>query len=263
MEIASSPASSLFPSASAASFFGSTSAESIISVGQAASGTSDQQSAQVIVKAQKREINRIRGFKLDLTPADLQKLSDLQGDIKRIVDKAAAGTARPDELEDRFELLSEADRILGKPIVDVEADAQLAEFNAVKLALLEPKLDDATAKKVAFMERFQATIEQQLNDDPERRSLQLKFQAISRQLAALNPLRSPTQLSKAESKTYDDVVELINNHAGVKIELTTAESNKVAALESSIAQFQGAIGPDPASQPSAQAVANAYTALIR
>jgi len=129
--------------------------------------------------------------------------------------------------------------------------------------LLEPKLDNATAKRVAFMERFKDTIQQQINKDPERHSLQLKFQSIVRQLDALNPLRSPSQLSKAERKTYDDIVELINDHAGVKIELTAQESDKVAVLQSSIANFQGLLGPDPSTQPSVQAVANAYIALIR
>ncbi len=145
----------------------------------------------------------------------------------------------------------------------MEADDKLAEFNDLKLALLEPKLDNATAKRVAFMERFKDTIQQQINKDPERHSLQLKFQSIVRQLDALNPLRSPSQLSKAERKTYDDIVELINDHAGVKIELTAQESDKVAVLQSSIANFQGLLGPDPSTQPSAQAVANAYIALIR
>jgi hypothetical protein len=258
-----SAASSLFRPASAESFFGSTSANAIISAGQAASGTSDQQSAKAIISAQTREINRIRGYKLDLTPTDKQKLAELKEKILAIEVKAAAGTARADELDDRIEFLQKADLIIGKPIVDVEADDKLAEFNDLKLALLEPKLDNATAKRVAFMERFKDTIQQQINKDPERHSLQLKFQSIVRQLDALNPLRSPSQLSKAERKTYDDIVELINDHAGVKIELTAQESDKVAVLQSSIANFQGSLGPDPSTQPSAQAVANAYTALIR
>ncbi len=262
MEITSA-ASSFFLPATAESFFGSTSAESIISAGQSASGTGDQQSAKIIITAHKREINRIRGYKLDLTPADLQKLSKLQVKIQGIEAKAAAGTARADELDDRLEFLKEADLIIGKPIVDIEADDTLAEFNALKVALLEPKLDNATAKRVAFLQRFKDTIEQQINEDPERFSLQLKFQSVSGILNGLNPLRSPSQLSKAESKTYDDIVELINNHTGVKIELTAEESRKVAALESSIATFQGSLGPDPSQQPSAQAVANAYVALTR
>ncbi len=59
------------------------------------------------------------------------------------------------------------------------------------------------------------------------------------------------------------IVELINDHAGVKIELTAQESDKVAALESSIANFRGSLGPDLSTQPTPQAVANAYIALTR
>lgn len=143
----------------------------------------------------------------------------------------------------------------------MEADEKLAEFNALKLALLEPKLDNATAKQVAFMERFRDSVKQQINEDPERHSLALKFQSISGQIDALKPLRSPSQLSKAERKTYDDIVELINDHAGVKIELTSRESIKVATLQSSIANFQGALGPDLSTQPTPQAVARAYSSL--
>jgi len=73
-----SAASSLFRPASAESFFGSTSANAIISAGQAASGTSDQQSAKAIISAQTREINRIRGYKLDLTPTDKQNSLNLR-----------------------------------------------------------------------------------------------------------------------------------------------------------------------------------------
>lgn len=262
MEV-TSPASSLFLPATAESFFGPSSADSIISAGQSASGTSDQQSAKLIITAQKREINRIRGYKLDLSPSDLQKLSKLKGKILKIEDKAAAGTARADELDDRLEFLNEADRIVGKPIVDIEIDDTLAEFNALKLALLEPKLDNATAKRVAFMERFKDTLEGQINKDPERLSLQQKFQSVSSVINRLKPLRAPSQLSKAEGKTYDDIVKLINDHVGVKIELTVVESTKVAALESSIINFQNILGPDISQQPTAQAVSNAYVALTR
>lgn len=263
MEIGSFKTTPIFRPANAESLFGSASAQDVIAAGAAASGTSDQQSAQVIIKAHKREINRIHGYKLDLTPSELQRLRDLQEDIQEIQSKAAAGTVRQDELDDRIEFLEEADRILGKPIVDVEADETLAEYNNLRVSLLEPKLDGSRAKRVAFIERFKASLEAQINENPERHSLQLQFQSIDRQLKALKPLRSPTQLSKAESKAYDDIVGLINDHAGVKIELTVAEWTKVEALESSITKFQANLGPDPSQQPTAQAVANAYTALVR
>ena len=98
MEISSSPVSALFPSVSAETLFGSGAAGSILSAGQSASGISNQQSAATIITSQKREINRIRGYKLDLTPADLQKLSKLKEKIQVIEAKAAAGTVRVDEL---------------------------------------------------------------------------------------------------------------------------------------------------------------------
>ncbi len=211
--------------------------------------------------AAKREINRIRGYKLDLTPAEKQKLSDNQAEILKIQEKVSAGTVRADELEDRVELLEEADRIIGKPTVDVEADDRLGELNDLRLAILSPRLDNATQKRVKFMLRFKDNLETELNENPERFSLQQRFQAISRQIDSLTPLRPMSQLSRAEVKNYDDVVELINDHAGVKIELTAAEARRVAALEDSIASFQGSL-PD-FSQPSAQQVSRAYSSLAR
>ncbi len=250
-------------SATASSLFGSASADSIFAATKSATGTSDQQSARAIITAHNRSINRIRGYKLALTPTDKQKLVELKEKIQTIETKAGAGTVRQDELDDRLEMLNEADRIIGKPIVDVEADLQLAQFNNLRLALLEPKLDSATAKRVAFLERFRDSTEDQINENPDRHSLQLKLQSIVRQIGVLKPLRSTSQLSKAERKTYDAIVTLINDHAGVKIELTSQESNRVAALQSSIAQFQGSLGPDPSQQPTPQAVARAYTSLSR
>lgn len=258
----SSTASALFgPGANAQTFFGSASADTIIAATQASTGDPNQQVAKNIITAHRREINRIRGYKLDLTPIETQKLVELKEDIQKIEVKVATGTVRNDELEDRLEMLIEADEILGKPTVDVEADQTLAEFNALKIGLLEPKQDGSTAKRVAFFERFRDTLEAEINANPERKSLQLKFRSVVQQLDALKPLRLPSQLSVAERKTYDDIVKLINDHAGVKIELTVQETDRVEALQNSIARFEGSLGPDLSQQPTPQAVARAYSSL--
>ena len=228
------------PAADVQNFFGSTSPQAIVSVAQAASGAPDQQVANSIVTAQKREINRIRGFKVDLTPIDTQKLVELREEIQAIDDKINRGVVRPDELEERAEKLEEADVILGKPIVDVEADETLAGYNSLRVAILEPKLDGATARRVEYFERVRDSIETQLNANPGRQSLQILFRAAVNQIDTLKPLRSPSDLSPTERKVYDDVVELINDHAGVKIALTARESDRVEALEASIARFEGA-----------------------
>lgn len=249
--------------ATASSLFGSSSAETIFSLGQSVGATSSQQSAKAIIIASKREINRIRGYKLDLTPTDNQKLTQLAKKISVIEAKSIAGTVREDELADRLEYIDEANRIIGKPIVGVEADEKLAEYNALKVALLEPKLDGATAKRVAFLERYKNTLAEQINNNPDRRTPQLQYQTAIKLIDQLKPLRLTTELSIAERKAYDDIVELINDHTDVKIELTAKESGRVIALERSIADFQSSLGPDLSQQPTPQAVANAYISLSR
>lgn len=246
--------------ATATSLFGSSSAESIFSSGQTAS---DQQSAKVIISAHKREINRIRGYKEELTPTDNNRLTKLAEKIRAIVAKASAGTVRPDELTDRTEYLKEADRIIGKPTVDLEVDITLAGYNNLKLAILESKLPPATAKRVAFLERFKNNLEDIINSNPDRLAPQLQFQSVNRILNQLNPLRLTTDLTRAEAKTYDNIVTLMNDHVGHKVELSVKDSNRVIALERSIALFQGSLGPDLSKQPTPQAVANAYVSLTR
>ena len=135
--------------------------------------------------------------------------------------------------------------------------------NNLKLALLEPDLDPATAKRVAFLERYKDSLEETINRSPGRLTPQLQFQNVSSLINQLKPLRLTSDLSIAERKTYNDIVELMNDHVGTKVELTAEQNNRVIALERSIAQFQGSLGPDLSQQPTPQAVANAYTALTR
>jgi len=258
MEITSA---TFFKPATAESLFGSTSADSIIGAGAADAASSSEQVALNMTIAAKREINRIRGYKIELNPAEKKKLLDIQTEIKKIEAKIGNGTVREDELLDRVELISEADRIIGKPIVDVEADETLAEYNNLKLAVLQRKLNGTIKKRVEFMERYKENIEQQIRFNPDRLSLQKALTSITAQLEQLNPLRSASQLSAKEAKAYDDIVKLINDHAGAKVELSAAEVRRVEALQSAIKNFQ-ALLPNVA-QPSAQQAANAYVALKR
>lgn len=260
MEIPSS-AASFFKVPAAESLFGSTSADAIIAAGVSSNAGSNEQIALATTIAAKREINRIRGYKIELSPAEKQRLLNIRTDIEKIEAKVGDGTVREDELVDRAELLEEADRIIGKPIIDVEADAKLAEYNALKVAILEPRLDNATRDRVEFLERFKSNVEKQILESPDRLSLQRKLTSVSVILNQLNPLRSASQLSAREAKTYDDVVELINDHAGVKVELTAAETRRVEALERAITDLQGSL-PN-VSQPSSQQAARAYVALTR
>lgn len=247
--------------AKATAIFGSPTVESIFAAGKSAPRTQEQETARVAIAAHKREINRIFGYKLQLTPAENQRLADIRSEIVEIGRKVSAGTVRADELDDRIELLKEADEIIGKPTVDVEADDQLAEYAQGVDSLLQPKLDPTTLRRVESLERVKAGFEEQLNRNPTSPTLISQFQSIQRVIDDLTTPRPVSALSVSERKVYDDLAELINDHVGEKIQLSSAESLRVAELEKSILQLQELLPADAGSQPTPQAVARAYARL--
>lgn len=194
--------------------------------------------AQATITASEREINRIRGYKLELSPADNAQLIKIQEEVQKIEEKAQAGTVRQDELEDRQELYTEADRIIGKPTVDIEADQTLAELSAGLDLVLKPRLSGPIQTQVDSLVRIKATIEDRIADSPKSRTLQDQFQSVSRVLDSLTPPRPFSSLSPAERRDYDEQVELINDYVGAKVELNTTESLKVSELQSTISQMQ-------------------------
>lgn len=260
MQIGAS-ASSIFGNISSSSLFGDASASSIIGAGQSSGPGSVGQVAQTTVEAHKREINRIRGYKLQLTPSDNQKLAKLQVRIQQIEARVGDGTARADELDERQELFKEADRIIGKPIVDADADEELAELASGIETLLLPKLPKAQADRVALLERLNTTYEDKVIANPDNRTARQQLQTVTRLIAELQPRRPVTELSKAEARSYDDLVALVNERAGAKVELTVKEATKVAALQRSISELQAVLPPDSSGQPTAADVSRAYARL--
>lgn len=243
--------------------FGSPSTDSIFSAGKNAPATQEQEIARVTIKAQKREINHLRGYKLELTLADNERLAKIQTKLTEIGRKAQNGTVREDELADRLELLAEADEIIGKPIANVDEDEEvsekLSELAGILDALLEPKLNSTLAKRVERLERVKDTLEGNLNNNPESDTLRTQFQNITRLVDELKPDRAISELSTAERKTYDDLADLINDQAGAKVQLSSKEVIRVSELEGSIINLQQLLGADISGQPTPGDVARAYT----
>ncbi len=236
--------SSLLPAPSAEAFFAT-----------ATSGANSSQAvALATIEASEREINRIRGYKIQLSPADNAQLLKIQEEIQEIEAKASDGTVRPDELEDRLELFNEADRIIGKPIVDIEADQTLAELSAGLDLILRPNLSGPIQSQVDSLSRIKATLEERIAENPKSRTLTEQFQSVDRILASLTPLRPVSDLSPAERRSYDAQVELINAYVGAKVELSSRESIKVAQLQSTIAEMRKLAPPDFSQQPTPAAV---------
>ena len=248
---------------SAVSPFGGVSIWSVFSPGQGEGISPEQQSARVIIDSQRQEINRLRGYKPVLSNAEKAKLAEIQAKVVAIQEKSANGTVRPDELEDRKELLAEADRIIGKPTSEVDGeDEKLAEYASLLQALLNPKLNPIQQKQLDRLERVKDNLEENLNRNPESATIRAQFQNITRRIEELNPPRAISELSIAERKAYDDLAELINERAGAKIQLSARDMIRVAELENSILDLQSLLPPDPSQQPTAQQVSRAYSRLL-
>lgn len=243
------------------SVFGAGDATSFFSIGVSQGATDAQQAAKVSIDAAKREINRIRGYKLQLTPAENKRLADIQTEIGELDKKAADGTIRADEIEDRSELFREADIIIGKPSAEVEADSTLEGLRQQIDDLLAPKLNGAQERRIEQLERVKANFEEQLENGAGD-IVRQRFRSISRQIQELAPPRQVSQLSVAEKTEYDRLVQEVNDYAGGKLVLNAQESARVASLERTIDQLSSSLPPDPSTQPTSAAVARAYARNI-
>jgi len=248
--------------ARATDFFGSPSADSVFSVGVRGGGATDSQlAARAIIDANEREINRIRGYKTQLTPSDNNRLRVLRERILDINERATNAIASPLDFENRIRFLAEADEIIGKPVADVEADDILATLRERIDNLLAPNLSPAVERRVQTLETLRNSFEAQVSRNVANRTPQLQLQNVTRQILALTPARAISELSVGDRREYDELSRLVNLHVGDKLVLNSRESIRVAELQTTINELQGSLPPDNSGQPTAAAVARAYTRL--
>jgi len=244
------------------SIWGAVTPENLLSVTVSGGGNDSARAAKLSIGAMEREVKRIRGYKLELTPADNDRLAKLQERIEQINKRASDGSVRADELDERTELYREADSILGKPSADVETDGTIEDLGVKIHDLLLPRLNRVDARRLETLETLRNGLTAQLDENPDSRTARKQYQNVSRQIKKLTPPRQIHQLSVAERREYDDLVEQVNNHAGAKLELNSRDSMRVYQLEQSIEDLRASLPPDPAGQPSSAAVARAYTRLL-
>lgn len=244
---------------SATSIFGNGNASSIFASGVSAGATPAQQAAQVVVDASNRQIKQIRGYKTQLTPADNKRLNEIQQEIVKINQKASDGTVRQDELEDRSELYVEADFIIGKPAAGIENDDFLDDINEKIADLLTRRLTPQQENRLDTLNNLKANYEAQLEEESGNVNAIRQIQNITYQINQIDVPRQVSELSVSEKSQYDDLVEQANDYAGVKLLLNATESIRVQHLQETIDSMAGSLPADPASQPTASAVARAYT----
>jgi hypothetical protein len=249
---------------SATSIFGdgAGSADSIFAAGKGGGATDAQIAAQTVVNASKQEINRIRGYKPLLTPADNKRLADIQTEITKLNEKASNGTLRADEVEDRAALFLEADTIIGKPSANVENDDFLDGIREKIDDLLAPRLTPPQERRLETLNTLLAGFEERLAEDSSNVIAIRQVQNIQKQIANIDVPRLVSQLSVSEKQEYDSLVEQANEHAGAKLLLNAQESVRVQNLEETIERVSGSLPPSAAGQPTSASVARAYARFL-
>ena len=137
----------------------------------------------------RKRLNRIRGYKLQLTPAENKRLSEIQEKISKINEKAANGTVRDDEIQDRSELFLEADTIIGKPSAEVENDDVLDGLREQIDEVLAPRLTPQQQDRLDTLNTLLASFEERLGDDPSNVVAIRQVQNIQRQISNIDVLR--------------------------------------------------------------------------
>ncbi len=244
--------------ASISDVFGGGTADTIFSIGLSGGGNEGQQAAKVAVDAAKAEINRIRGYKPRLTPAESERLSKIQEQITALDSKARDGTIRPDEIENRSELFKEADTIIGKPSAEVEADETLEGYREEIDALLAPKLDGAKKRRLNTLENLKANLEDQIGGGDDSAITRGRLINANKQINDITPPRRVQDLSVREKTEYDRLVKQVNDYAGAKLVLDVREASRVYTLQQNIDNLSGSLPPDPSTQPTSASVARAY-----
>lgn len=251
---------------SAAAIFGNTQVFATASPFNAGSGPDvERQRLETLINAQVRERERLQGFRTDLQPDQRRELDRLQTRIAEIESEASGGGLSADQVTERADLFLEAFAILGKDFVDIENDENLSPINDQIETLLEPELRGAPKKRLESLRSLKAALEAQIADGNSSNAVTSQFTNVVRQIDSLVPARLQSELSPAERREYDALVEQANEIAGTEVLQDSRTQQRIEELQESIDTLQGQLASLPATQfaPSASEVAGAYARVLR
>lgn len=186
---------------------------------------------QLLAQSLKREIDRLQGYKTDLTPAENKRLAKLQADIQRINESAGPDGLSLDRHEDRAELYREANAILGKPYVDIEADPELSEMVAQVDTLLETKYRGATKKRLENLRALEEKFYQSYYNGNTSATLARQIANVKTQISRLAAPRPMAELTPGERREYDGLVEKINARAGYEYLMPSRKRARAESLQ--------------------------------
>lgn len=246
---------------SASDIFGGADARSVFAGNDSGQA---QEAVRASLKGLERELNRLLGYKSDFTAAERKKLDDLKARIAKIDTRAKESGFTADQIEERARLYQEAYRIMGKDYVDVAGNEELQELTDKVDTLLEPKLRGAKKERLERLRKLENTHLDALVANPGNETVRARLRSVKAQISKLVPPRDIKELSPAERRDYDDLVEKINRLARTEYLLDSKKRMRAEQIQTSMSELQAqaeALGVG-AQTPSAGAVARAYARFL-
>lgn len=211
-------------------------ASSIFSTAANASSGLSVDTRQLITKGLQDQIDRLQGYRTNLTVAEKQKLADYQQEITNINQMATTRILTSEEKNDRAEAYVESYKILGKEYEDVSDDTYVTTRAQEITDLLATKPKGAEATRLERLQTVYTSLTDQADEVEGDIPTYLGSQILSvaRQIQQLTAPRKLASLSIAERNQHDKLVNEINEHVGFEYELTSDKKLKIEKLQATI-----------------------------
>lgn len=200
-------------------------------------GQTDQ--TELTLRAMERDIKRLQGLKVDITPADAEQLAKQQDLIQRIETRAGPEGLSELERKDRAEAYRAAFKILGKEFVDVEDDSVLKGLVREVDTLLEPKLRGEKKTRLERLRKLQTNLEVAFIGGNRSQTLVRQLNNVLKQVENLVPPRLMSELNPAEKREYDGLVEKVNARAGTEMILSSRKRERIEQIQSAMIRLGG------------------------
>lgn len=205
----------------------------------AASLFNESDQTEMTLRAMERDIKRLQGLKVDITPADAEQLAKHEDLIKRIDARAGPDGLSALEREDRAEAYRAAFEILGKEFVDVEADSVLKDLVKQVDTLLEPRLQGEKKARLERLRKLQTNLEVSYIGGNRSQTLVRQINNVLKQIETLVPPRLMSELSPGEKRDYDRLVDQANARAGVEMILPSRKRERIEQIQAAMSRLQG------------------------
>ena len=215
-------------------------ADSLFSASLTATSAISIDAQQIAIKGIQDQIDRIQGFRTNLTPAEKAQLAKHQQAIVDFNQIAATRVLTKSEIGERAEAYIESYRILGKEYEDFSSDEFVDEKSGELATLLATKPKGAEAARLERLQNVLETLKSTAlgGDGDPSATLMAQITSVNKQVAQMTQPRPISSLSQAELRQHDDLVFEINTHVGFELELTSFKKLQIERLQKTMEVIQ-------------------------